>query len=92
MYATKASYPEIKKFYETPDELDAEVQRMLDVINSLSHGLTIIDDLDISPKELQTNVRTLLHILWLKDEQHVLQMVGNKINRENLNDTMEWLS
>lgn len=92
MYATKASYPEIKKFYEIPDELDAEVQRMLDVINSLSHGLTIIDDLDISPKELQTNVRTLLHILWLKDEQHVLQMVGNKINRENLNDTMEWLS
>ena len=92
MYATNASYPEIKKFYEIPDELDADVQRMLDVINSLSHGLTIIDDLDISPKELQTNVRTLLHLLWLKDEQHVLQMVGNKINRENRKDTMEWLS
>ncbi|MGL5300983.1 MAG: AAA family ATPase [Weissella confusa] len=91
-YATNAAYDDIKKFYEIPDEFDADVQRMLDVINSLSHGLTIIDDLEISPKELQTNIRTLLHLLWLKDEQHVLQMAGNKINKENHNDTMKWLS
>lgn len=91
-YATSADYKKIKQFYEIPNEFDSDVKRMLDVINSMSHGLTIIDEIDISPKELQTNVRTLLQLLWLKDKQHVEQMAGEKINLQNRNDTMKWLS
>lgn len=90
-YTANKEYRSLKQYYEVPDILDGEVTKMLDVINALSHGLTFIDSVDISPKELQLNVRTLLRILYHKDKQHVLQMAGNIINKSNRNDTERWL-
>ena len=65
---------------------------MLDVINSLSHGMTFADENPISSRELQRSIRFLFEVLYNKDRFHVEQMAGDLINKSNKYDILTWLS
>lgn len=70
---TTNNYPNIKKCYEIPDEHDNKSKLMLDIFNSLSHGVSISDDFlqKISPIEVQKAVLTLIKLLYEKDPYHI---------------------
>src|SRR5699024_9777835 len=57
---TTNNFSNIKRCYEIPDEYDGKAKLMLDIFNSLSHGVSISDDFlqKISPIEVQKSVIT----------------------------------
>ena len=87
----KKTHDNLKKFYQIPDKYDDSFNNMLDVINSLSHGMTFADVNTVSPIELQRHVRFLFKVLYNKDQFHVEQMAKNLINASNRNGIMSWL-
>ncbi len=91
-YTTNREYDKLKKFYRIPDNADDDFKNMLDIINSLSHGMTFADENSISPRELQRNIRLLLEVLYNKDRFHVEQMAGDLMNKSNKHDILKWLS
>lgn len=91
-YVTNREHDKLKEFYQIPEEADECLTDMLDVINSLSHGMTFSDENPISPLELQRNIRFMFKVLYNKDKFHVEQMVGNLINKGNHHDVDQWLS
>lgn len=90
-YATNQSYSQLIEVYEIEENSSDEFKGMLDVINSLSHGMAFIDENTISSIEVQTNIRYLLSILYKKDKYHIEKMAGSLINKGNEKDIMLWL-
>lgn len=76
---TVGSIDKLKECYEIPEKWADEFRRALDVINSLSHGMSFSDISvnDISISEVQRNVRFIIAILFKKDPFHVRKMVGS---------------
>lgn len=91
-YATNQNYDQLIEVYEIDEDSRDEFKRMLDVINSLSHGMTFIDENLISSIEVQTNIRYLLSVLYRKDKYHIEKMAGSLINKGNEKDILLWLS
>lgn len=91
-YATNQSYKSLSEVYEIEKESEDQFRRMLDVINSLSHGMSFIDENNISSIEVQKNVRYLLSVLYRKDRHHVENMAKPLISRGNKKDVMMWLN
>ena len=90
-YATNQSFNNLVEVYEIVEESQDEFKRMLDVINSLSHGMTFIDENEISSIEVQTNIRFLIKILYKKDKFHIEKMAGTLINKGNEKSIKSWL-
>lgn len=90
-YATKGSRDTLKECYEVPEEEEEAFLRMLDVINSLSHGNSFVEEYTMSPVEVQKNIREMFSVLYRKDRFHVEHMVGDLLNKQNKNDVMVWL-
>lgn len=90
-YATKGSRVILKECYEVPEEEEGDFLRMLDVINSLSHGNSFVEEYAMSPVEVQKNIREMFSVLYRKDRFHVEHMVGELLNKQNKNDIMKWL-
>lgn len=82
-YATQGAYSELKKYYEVDDKHDEELKKSLDIINSLSHGMTFADTHIISVREVQKSVRCILSMLYKKDQFHLSQMAGDAYNVRN---------
>ncbi|MBS7524832.1 hypothetical protein LGVB_01735 (plasmid) [Lactobacillus gasseri] len=91
-YTTNREHDKLKEFYRIPDNADEDFTNMLDVINSLSHGMTFADENPISSRELQRSIRFLFEVLYNKDRFHVEQMAGDLINKSNKYDILTWLS
>lgn len=88
-YATQGAYSELKKYYEVDDKHDEELKKSLDIINSLSHGMTFADTHIISVREVQKSVRCILSMLYKKDQFHLSQMAGDAYN---VRDQTAWLN
>lgn len=67
---------DIMRVYNVDIIYKARISRMLDIINSLSHGISYSWDevSSISPREIQKAARTVLWMLYQKDSAHVLAM------------------
>lgn len=91
-YATNQSYKSLSEVYEIEKESEDQFRRMLDVINSLSHGMSFIDENNISSIEVQKNVRYLISVLYRKDRHHVENMAKPLISGGNKKDVMMWLN
>lgn len=74
--ATNNALSQILDVYNVPKLAEPQVRRMLDTINSLSHGMSFNWDYTsgIPAKEIQQAARTLLWMLSNKDRQHVEAM------------------
>ncbi|MCO7027584.1 AAA family ATPase [Tetragenococcus halophilus] len=90
-YAAKGSRDTLKDCYEVPEEEEGVFLRMLDVINSLSHGNSFVEEYRLSPIEVQKNIREMFSVLYRKDRFHVEHMVGDLLNKQNKKDVMTWL-
>lgn len=90
-YATNGSKDTLKDCYEIPENEEQEFSRMLDVINSLSHGNSFVEEYAMSPVEVQKNIREMFSVLYRKDRFHVEHMVGELLNKQNKKDVMTWL-
>lgn len=91
-YAINQNCPQLVEVYEIEENSIDEFKRMLDVINSLSHGMTFIDENPISSVEVQSNIRYLLSVLYRKDKYHIEKMAGSIINKGNEKDILGWLN
>jgi len=70
---TSTNIDKIQRCYSIMDEYIDNTVIMLDIINSLSHGISIADDIisNLSAIEVQKAIITLLNILYNKDPQHI---------------------
>ncbi|MGF2127696.1 AAA family ATPase [Enterococcus casseliflavus] len=91
-YATNQNCKQLVEVYEIEEDSINEFRRMLDVINSLSHGMTFIDENPISSIEVQSNIRYLLSVLYRKDKYHIEKMAGSILNKRNEKDILIWLN
>lgn len=88
---TNASLDKIMEAYQISPFRRTDVSRSLDVISSLSHGISYTLDFqsETSAREVQSAARTILWILNNKDSQHVKAM--NKNNWSQLKRQIsEW--
>lgn len=76
---TTNSLPKLIRVYDIPGSASQSFSGALDVINSLSHGMSYSWDYvsQISPTEIQKAARLILWILFHKDPQHVQAMTGD---------------
>lgn len=74
--ATNNILPRIVDVYDVPKFAEPQIGRMLNTINTLSHGMSFNWDYTsgIPAKEIQQAARTLLWMLANKDKQHVEAM------------------
>lgn len=74
--ATNNTLPQIIEVYAVPKFAESQISRMLNTINTLSHGMSFNWDYTsgIPAKEIQQATRTLLWMLANKDSQHVEAM------------------
>lgn len=81
-YATKAAIITLCECYDIPniDKFQKCFENALDVINSLSHGISLYDQPvnEQSRREIQRAIRVILFVLYEKDKQHVRAMCGNE--------------
>ena len=87
-YATSAVIKKIQEYYDVPTSKYDSLKKSLDIINSLSHGMTFADEYTLSAREVQQSVRFMLSMLYNKDPFHVKQMAGNLFNQQT---QMQWL-
>lgn len=88
-YATSAAIKKIQEYYDVPTEKYDSLKNSLDIINSLSHGMTFADEYTLSAREVQQSVRFMLSMLYNKDPFHVKQMAGNLFNSHT---QLQWLN
>ncbi|WP_273706037.1 AAA family ATPase [Leuconostoc mesenteroides] len=88
-YATSAVIKKIQEYYDVPTSKYDSLKKSLDIINSLSHGMTFADEYTLSAREVQQSVRFMLSMLYNKDPFHVKQMAGNLFNQQT---QMQWLN
>lgn len=87
----------IKKLMECYAITNGEKEKFshaIDVINSLSHGFTYLDDEnnEISASEVQDCAKEILSILYRKDSKQVESIVGKRLNKENRDNVLKWLN
>ncbi|MBZ5984136.1 AAA family ATPase [Leuconostoc gelidum subsp. gasicomitatum] len=88
-YATSTVIKKIQEYYDVPDSKYDSLKHSLDIINSLSHGMTFADEYTLSAREVQQSVRFMLSMLYNKDPFHVKQMAGNLFNSHT---QLQWLT
>ncbi|MDK1724840.1 AAA family ATPase [Dellaglioa algida] len=89
---TKSSIDKLITFYEVKTEFKDQFIGTLDIVNSLSHGMTFADYNQISAKEVQDAVRFILAVLYKKDRYHVEEMVDDLVCKANNANVMVWLN
>ncbi len=80
---TSKSLHSLTQYYSIPDGLIEEFKNAINLINSLSHGRSYIDDFlnGMTAKQLQIKIRIILQVLYLKDSYHVQIMTNYKLNK-----------
>lgn len=80
---TNASLDSIMNAYEIPLTKRTDISRALDIVSSLSHGISYTLDFasETSAREVQSAARTILWVLNNKDTQHVKAMNMNNWSR-----------
>lgn len=83
-YATAKNLPEIKEVFEINDSQSSRLKDDLDIINAFSHGSSYYDNIDYSnPKRrIQTAVKDIISILYLRDKNHVKSMINSNMGRD----------
>lgn len=91
-YATSSAITQLMKFYNISEDKEEEFKGMLDVINSLSHGLSFydIDINQISPREIRDAIRKLISIMFSYDKNHVIAMIGLADDSRALREIESW--
>ena len=91
-YATSSAITQLMKFYNISEDKEEEFKGMLDVINSLSHGLSFydIDINQISPREIRDAIRKLISIMFNYDKIHVSAMIGLADDSRALREIESW--
>ena len=91
-YATSSAITQLMKFYNISEDKEEEFKGMLDVINSLSHGLSFydIDINQISPREIRDAIRKLISIMFNYDNNHVIAMIGLADDSRALREIESW--
>lgn len=91
-YATSSAITQLMKFYNISEDKEEEFKGMLDVINSLSHGLSFydIDINQISPREIRDAIRKLISIMFNYDKNHVIAMIGLADDSRALREIESW--
>lgn len=87
-YATSAAITKIQDYYNVPASKYDSLKNSLNIMNSLSHGMTFADENTLSAREVQQSVRFMLSMLYNKDSFHVKQMAGDLFNSQT---QMQWL-
>ena len=92
-YATAASAIELSKYYDIPNESIEDLKESLDIINSLSHGISFIDNHynDLSVTEVHEAIRKVIGIIYNKDKQHVSAICSGVLNKENKEELQKWI-
>ena len=95
---TAAGYErDLKLFFlsidrDISEDKEEEFKGMLDLINSLSHGLSFydIDINQISPREIRDAIRKLISIMFNYDKNHVIAMIGLADDSRALREIESW--
>lgn len=89
---TSSSVNTLFEVYEIPLEKQTQFTNMLNVINSLSHGISMYDTPinTISPAEIRNSIRTMIGVLYKKDSRHIEKMSGNILNRNQRDNIQNW--
>lgn len=92
-YATAASVTELSKYYNIADEKIENLKESLDIINSLSHGISFIDNhyYELSVTEVHEAIRKVIGIIYNKDKQHVSAICSGVLNKENKEELQKWI-
>ncbi|MBF9299380.1 AAA family ATPase [Staphylococcus schleiferi] len=92
-YATAASVPELSKYYDIEKERMKDLEKSLDIINSLSHGISFIDNHneELSVIEVHEAIRKVIGIIYKKDKQHVSAMCSGVLTKENKEELQKWI-
>ncbi|MTB48076.1 AAA family ATPase [Streptococcus uberis] len=90
--ATGSSIEKLIEYYNIPETKVESFKEMIDIINSLSHGLSFYDSdvNEISPRSVRDTIRKLLSILYLKDKNHVIAMLGFSSDDKSLEEIGTW--
>lgn len=90
--ATATSFDKLVKFYKVPDSKKDKFKNMLDIINSLSHGLSYYDfDVNsISSKEIRDAIRVLIGVMYQNDKNHVATMIELPDDSRELKKIENW--
>ncbi|MBI5973556.1 AAA family ATPase [Staphylococcus caledonicus] len=92
-YATAASATELSNYYDIVKEKIEDIEESLDIINSLSHGISFIDNhyYELSVTEVQDAIRKVIGIIYNKDKQHVSAICSGVLNKENKGELQKWI-
>lgn len=92
-YATATSVPELSKYYDIEKERMKDLEKSLDIINSLSHGISFIDNHneELSVIEVHEAIRKVIGIIYKKDKQHVSAMCSGVLTKENKEELQKWI-
>lgn len=94
-YTTKHVIQNLCKCYETPDNPTFKMQfsNSLDLINSLTHGLSFLDEPvnESSPREVRDAIRIIIYVLYNKDKEHVRAMCADDENWSKLRTILNQL-
>lgn len=90
--ATTRSFDKLVKFYKIPDNKRDKFKKMLDIINSLSHGLSYYDFEvnNISSKEIRDAIRVLIGVMYQNDKNHVATMIELPDDSGELKEIGNW--
>lgn len=72
--------------YDITSEKEQRFKNTVNMINSLSHGITLYDIPvnEISAKELRNSIRIVIGILYKKDEYHIKKIAENSFFQEGM--------
>ena len=78
--------------YEISSEQEMKFISMLNVINSLSHGISMYDTPinSISPKEIRDSIRIMIGVLYKKDPHHIKKMAESILDRDKKHEISNW--
>lgn len=94
-YTTKHVMQNLCECYETPDNpvFKMHFSNSLDLINSLTHGLSFLDEPvnETSPREIRDAIRIIIYVLYNKDKEHVRAMCADDENWSKLRTILNQL-
>lgn len=78
--------------YEISSEQEVKFINMLNVINSLSHGISMYDTPvnTISPTEIRNSIRIMIGVLYKKDPHHIEKMAESILDRNKRDQIKNW--
>lgn len=90
--ATNNATPDLFEVYDIPLEKQEQFSNMLNVINSLSHGISMYDTPinTISPKEIRNSIRIMIGVLYKKDSHHIEKMIEKKLDKNKKIEISTW--